>query len=355
MRFKRYHTPGTAPGTLTSPPVDSPSARLRLLRYSARDFEDRTLDSVAECPAPGETDEQIWLQVNGHPDAALLQQLGERYGLHELALEDVLNTGQRPKLETYDDQLFMVLGLPVIRDGHLHVMQISLFVGVGFLICFCPEAEDPFEPVRHRARPPNNGRVRSRGVDYLLYALLDLVVDSAFPVLEQTGDRIEVLEEQLLDKPSRTILSDIHALRRELVLLRHVLWPQREVVASLMRSDLALIEEHTGLYLRDCYDHAVQVLELQESYREMSASLLDVYLSSVSHHTNEVMRVLTVIATIFIPLTFIVGIYGMNFANEQSPWAMPELYWYYGYPVVWGVMIAVVAGLLWYFRRRDWF
>lgn len=354
MRFRRYHTPGTAPGTLASGDPEPAAVHLRLVSYTQTDFDDSVLASLAECPLPDETEALLWLQLNGRPGADLLRDLGQRFGLHDLALEDVLNTGQRPKAEIYGEHLFLVLGLPVIREGRLQVLQVSLFAGPGFLICFFPQAEDPFEPIRHRARPPNNSLLRSRGVDYLLYAMIDLIVDSAFPVLEQTGDLIETLEELLLERPDRNTLADIHRLRRELLLLRHTLWPQREVVATLMRGDMALIEDRTGLYLRDCYDHAVQVLELQESYREMTASLLEVYLSSISHHTNEVMRVLTIIATIFIPLTFIVGIYGMNFSHEGSPWAMPELYWYYGYPIVWGVMLAVVVGLLCYFRHRKW-
>jgi magnesium transporter len=266
----------------------------------------------------------------------------------------VLNSGQRPKLDVYEGQLFLVLSLPQYVDGHLEIAQISIFAGEKYVILFNPLSTDPFEPIRKRLRPPNNHRLRTRDVDYLLYALIDLVIDAGFPVLESIGERIEQLEDALLEAPDRDILGEIHGIRRELLLLRRRLWPQREVVSALLRGDIALIEEQTQPYLRDCYDHTIQIMDLQESFREVSTSLLEVYLSSVSNRTNEIMRVLTIIATIFIPLTFIVGIYGMNFEHGSSPWAMPELHWYYGYPFIWGVMLTLVGTMLWFFRRRGW-
>ena len=354
MSFKRYHSPGTAPGTLRTSSGSEGGVAIRLIDYSEADFVEDELISIADCQPYLSRNTKTWIQINGHPDAALLRHLGDGFGLHELALEDVHNLGQRPKVDIYNDQIFLTSNLPILEDGELRIVQISLFIGADYLICFCPEQEDPFEPIRRRLRPPNNTRLRSRNVDYLLYALLDLIIDSAFPILEQFGDNIEDLEDRLLQRPDRKTLSDIHVLRRHLLLLRRMVWPQRELLASLLRDDIDLIETQTQPFLRDCYDHAIQIMDLQEGYREMTASLLDVYLSSISHRTNEVMRVLTIIATIFIPLTFIVGIYGMNFAHEESPWAMPELYWYYGYPMIWGVMISVTLGMLWFFRRRKW-
>lgn len=354
-RFKTYHPPGTAPGTLTHRESTGPSAlSLTLIDYTDEDFIEEDLASAEACRPYLSRDSKTWIQVNGIPDPGTLQSLGAQFDLEDLALEDVLNSGQRPKLDLYGDQLFLVLSLPLHNDDTVEVAQISIFAGSNYVILFNPLDGDPFEPIRRRLRPPNNQRLRTRNIDYLLYALVDLVIDAGFPVLEVFGERIERIEDELLDAPNQDTLAEIHDVRRELLLLRRLLWPQREVVGSLLRDDLPLIEERTHAYLRDCYDHTVQIMDLQESFREMSTSLLDVYLSSITHRTNEIMRVLTIIATIFMPLTFIVGIYGMNFAHQISPWAMPELHWYYGYPIIWAVMLAVVAAMLWFFRRRDW-
>jgi magnesium transporter len=354
-RFKTYHPPGTAPGTLVpTRPVEHGTLSLYVIDYTDELLFEEQLDTAEACTPYLSRDSKTWIQVNGIPDPDTLRTLGRQFDLQDLALEDVLNSGQRPKLDVYDGQLFLVLSLPQFVDGHLQVAQISIFAGEKYVIVFNPLQVDPFEPIRKRLRPPNNHRLRTRNVDYLLYALIDLVIDAGFPVLEAIGERIEQLEDDLLESPDRDIISEIHAVRRELLLLRRRLWPQREVVSGLLRGDVALIEEQTHPYLRDCYDHTIQIMDLQESFREVSTSLLEVYLSSVSNRTNEIMRVLTIIATIFIPLTFIVGIYGMNFEHSESPWAMPELHWYYGYPFIWGVMLTLVGGMLWFFRRRGW-
>ena len=313
-----------------------------------------SLADAADCRDYLEKESKTWIQVNGQADPDTLRNLGDLFDLHDLALEDVLNTGQRPKLELYDDQLFIIAAMPLFDGENLEVVQISLFVGHNYLICLCPLDEDPFEPVRKRMRQPNNRRFATRQIDYLLYALLDLITDSAFPVLEQFGYQLEEMETELLENPNQRILTQIHGLKRELLLLRRVLWPQREMLTSLMRTDDPLITADTQVYVRDCHDHSVQIIELLESFREMATSMLDIYLSSISQRTNETMRVLTIIATIFIPLTFVVGVYGMNFEHPDSPWAMPELGWYFGYPMVWGVMIAITSGLLWFFKRRGW-
>ncbi|MDH5571934.1 MAG: magnesium/cobalt transporter CorA, partial [Gammaproteobacteria bacterium] len=212
---------------------------------------------------------------------------------------------------------------------------------------------DPFHPLRKRLRK-HTGHIRDQGADYLLYSILDLIIDQGYPVLENFGEQIELIEEELLSSATQKTLAQIHKLRRELLLLRRILWPQREVLSTIMRNEHSLIKKETVIYLRDCYDHTIQIMDLVENYREMAASMIDVYLSSVSHRLNEIMRVLTMIATIFIPLTFIVGLYGMNFHHNESPWAMPELGWYYGYPLIWGVMISIVVGMLIYFKRNDW-
>ncbi|MDY6814400.1 MAG: magnesium/cobalt transporter CorA [Pseudomonadota bacterium] len=351
---KHYHNPGTAPGTLVAPAEKQRPVNLHLIDYSEDHVEEVSLANAADCRDYLDRETRTWVQVNGQADPETLRNLGDLFDLHDLALEDVLNSGQRPKVEIYDDQLFIIAAMPFYDGETLDIVQVSLFVGRDYLICLCPLEEDPFEPVRKRMRQPNNRRFASRGIDYLLYALLDLITDSGFPVLEQFGYQLEEMETALLENPSHKILADIHGLKRELLLLRRVLWPQRELLTSLMRTEDQLITGDTQIYFRDCHDHAVQIIELLESFREMATSMVDIYLSSISQRTNETMRMLTIIATIFIPLTFVVGVYGMNFENSDSPWAMPELGWYFGYPLIWGVMIAIAAGLIWFFKRRGW-
>ncbi|WP_417567155.1 magnesium/cobalt transporter CorA [Marinobacter sp.] len=351
---KHYHNPGTAPGTLVAKSDRRPPVSIHLIDYTDDHLEEVRLANAADCRDYLERESKTWIQVNGQADPETLRNLGDLFDLHDLALEDVLNTGQRPKLELYDDQLFLIAAMPFYDGENLDIVQISLFIGKNYLICLCPLDEDPFEPVRKRMRLPNNRRFLTRQIDYLLYALLDLVTDSGFPVLEQFGDQLEALETDLLVNPNQRTLAQIHGLKRELLVLRRVLWPQRELLTSLMRTEDPLINANTQVYFRDCHDHSVQIIELLESFREMATSMLDIYLSSISQRTNETMRVLTIIATIFIPLTFVAGVYGMNFQNPDSPWAMPELGWYLGYPMVWGVMIVITAGLLWFFKRRGW-
>lgn len=351
---KHYHTPGTAPGTLVSAPESPTPLSIELMDYTEQRVEELALYSAEDCKPFLDRESKTWIQVNGPVDVDTLRNLGTLFDLHDLALEDVLNTGQRPKVDLYDDQMFITTTLPVYNEGRLETTQISLFVGDNYLIGFCPMATDPFEPIRKRMRQPNNRRFVTREIDYLLYALLDLIIDAGFPVLEQFGDELEVLEGELLERPGQETLGAIHRLKRELLIMRRMLWPQREMINSLMRIEDHLVRPDTLVYLRDCHDHTVQIIELLESFRDMATGMLDIYLSSISNRTNETMRVLTIIATIFIPLTFVVGVYGMNFDNSDSPWSMPELHWYYGYPMVWGLMIALTVGLVWFFRRRHW-
>jgi magnesium transporter len=346
---KRYHPPGTAPGTLTA--HDAATAqplKLWLMEYDAATLNEREDISPAECKTFLESATVTWIHIHGSAPPELLRELGASFGLHPLALEDVLNTGQRPKLENYDHQLFAVMSLPVWRGEALSTEQVSLFFGKNYVISFHSGDHDPFEPVRKRLRA-SGGKMRSRGADYLFYTLLDVIIDQGFPVLEDMGEWIEDLEDELLGVPSKGTLSQIHELKRDLLLLRRMLWPQREVVNQLLREDQTLIEETTRPYLRDCYDHTIQIMDLFETYRDMAAGMMDVYLSSTSNRLNEIMRVLTVIATIFIPPTFLVGVYGMNFSD------MPELHWRYGYLVVWLIIIAMVGGMLLYFKRKKWF
>ena len=353
---KRYHPPGTAPGTLQH--RDNPRGvplKISLADYSDSEFKELVLIEPEECRAHLESDSMTWIHVQGDAAPDTLRQLGKLFGLHHLALEDVINTGQRPKVDDYKDQLFVIVAHPVMGSDsrELTMEQLSIFVGHNFLVSFHPGVNDPFDPIRARLRD-HSGRLRDRGADYLLYALIDLVIDEGFPLLERVGGEMDLLEEQLFDTPTPDSLQELHRLKRSLLMLRRILWPHREVVNSLVRNESGIIAEENGVYFRDCYDHAIQIIDLIETCRDLVTGLMDIYHSSVSSRLNEIMRVLTIIATIFIPLTFIVGVYGMNFSNSESPWAMPELRWYYGYPLVWLLMIAVLVGMASYFRRRKW-
>ncbi len=351
---KSYNPPGTPPGSLLAHDRGRLEAlRISLIEYNDSYFEERKAISVDECRPYLATPTLTWIHVQGTAEPEVLHNLGEQLKLHRLALEDVLNTGQRPKAESYEGQLFVVLSLPNFKNGRIDISQVSLFIGADYLVSFHSATDDPFEPVRKRLRE-QTGRLRGLGTDALLHALVDLVIDQGFPVLEGFGERIEELEEELLQHPDKHTLAVIHQLKRDLLVLRRMLWPQREVINSLLRDGHHLIHETTRLYLRDCYDHAIQIMDLMESYRDMAAGMLDVYLSSSSNRLNEVMRVLTVIATLFIPPTFIAGIYGMNF-DRSSPWNMPELGWRYGYAFSWVIMLAMIIGLLVFFKHKRWF
>ena len=354
---KRYHPPGTSPGTLTAPAVKrGVPLTIKLIDFTPTDFTEQDLESPQECQPFLNSDSVTWIHVQGDAEPDTMRELGKLFGLHPLALEDVINFGQRPKVDSYDEHLFVAMVHP-LADGDVHrisMEQVSFFLGPGFVISFHPGEHDPFDPVRRRLRN-HQGNVRDRGADYLFYTLLDVVIDEGFPILEWLGDEIEKMEQELLDNPTPTTLHWLHRQKRELLMLRRVLWPQRELVNTLVRDDTPFIDHDIHVYFRDCYDHTIQIMDLLENYRDTVTGLLDIYLSSASYRLNEIMRVLTVIATIFIPLTFLTGIYGMNFSHPDSPWAMPELHAYYGYPVLWLVMLAIVVGMLAYFKRKKWF
>lgn len=353
---KRYHPPGTAPGTL-QPPVTTPTKppSIHLIAYGDGEILERANVKPDDCIPYLDSEEVAWIHVQGDPDPEMLAHLGAILDLHPLIQEDIVNTGQRPKLELYDtDRLFVVLSQPVFDGSRISTVQVSLFFRHNLVISFHHGTQDPFEPIRRRLRDAV-GRIRQRGADYLLYAVIDTVIDCGFPLLDHLGNELDLLEERVLLELSQESLKLLHGMRREVVLLRRMLWPQREVLNGLLREGETPLSESTHIYFRDCYDHSVQIIELLETYREITISMLDLYLSRASNRLGEVMRVLTVFASIFIPLTFITGIYGMNFSNPDSPWAMPELAWYWGYPMILGVMIAVGLGLLYLFKRKGWF
>lgn len=352
---KRYHPPGTAPGTLVSRTQEpTRPIQVQLLDYSAEGLAESELAGIDNVRERLDAESVSWVRVTGRPDAEWMQQFGSAIDLHPLAQEDILNGGQRPKLEPYDNQLFVVVNIPDSSDGMVSIDQLYLFIHRHYLVSFYTGNHDPFEPLLKRLRTAGT-RLRSHGLDYLVYTILDLAIDKAFPVLEALGLGLESLEEKMMDDPDQSVLHEIHSLKRQIILLRRAIWPQREVINQLLRDEDSIIGEAVRVYLRDCYDHTVQIMDMIESYRDTGASLHDLYLSSASMRMNEIMRVLTVIATIFIPLTFIAGVYGMNFAGESnSPWAMPELRWYFGYPLVWLLFIGIALTMLIWFRRKRW-
>jgi magnesium transporter len=352
--IKKYNEPGTAPGILSAEAAGT-RASVDVVRYSADSYSFESDTELDKALVPAPEGERLWISIRGRPAPEMLQALEKKLRLHNLALEDAIHAGQRAKLEDYDDHLFLVLQRPQWEGSQLAITQVSLFLGENFVVSIDDAGSDTFEPVRKRLETSPNGRIRSSGADYLFYALTDLVVDRAFPVLEGYADELEELELKVMTNPKQGRLLDrLHESRRELVFLRRALWSQRDATTALLRDDLKLIGSTTRLYLRDCADHANHILDLADSYRDMSVAVMDLLLSSQNKQLNEAMRVLTMIATIFIPLSFVVGIYGMNFDTEISPWNMPELGWRYGYPMILLVLLSLGLGMLFYFKRKGW-
>ncbi len=341
---------GLPPGTLVyTGQKKMDSVKITVLDYDEQKFREKQVTKIEDCFEFKATPTVTWINIDGLHDVEIIEKIGRDYDLHPLVLEDILHTGQRPKFEDLNQYIFVVLMMLRLNEENQSVIseQISLVLGSNFVISFQETVGDVFESIRDRIRN-SKGRIRKMGADYLMYSLLDAIVDGYFAILESFGETIESLEEDLVDNPSKSIIHQIHRLKREMIFLRKSVWPLRELISSLERSESKLICESTDAYLRDVYDHTIQVIDTVESYRDTVASMLDLYISSLSMRMNEVMKVLTIIATIFIPLTFIAGVYGMNFHN------MPELQWKYGYPVILLVMAAVSIGMLYYFKRKKW-
>lgn len=355
MAWRRKHrkrTPaGSPPGTMVADPASSPTT-ICIFGYGGEKFIERHVADFQELVSAIGDFETVWINIDGLADISLIQEIGNRYGLHSLALEDVVNVHQRPKVEEFDAHLFIVTRmLPDFKSGETE--QVSMFLGKNYLLTFQERPGDVFEPVRQRIRK-QRGQIREMGPDYLAYALLDAVIDGYFPVLERRGEDIERMEDEVIASPHEKQVSLIHEMKRDLLELRRAVWPQREMLNALMRQEGPLIQQRTKIYLRDCYDHTIQLIDIIETYREICSSLVEIYLSSLSNRMNEIMKVLTIMATIFIPLSFIAGLYGMNFDPKASPWNMPELGWRYGYPFALGLMVATAGGLLLSFWRRGW-
>lgn len=347
---KRSHKTGLPPGTLIHVGErKAEKVKIRILDYDAAQFEEKEAKTIEESFPFKDKPTVTWVNLDGLHETEIIEKLGSHFGLHPLLLEDILNTDQRPKMEDYGDYIFVVLKMlyPGKNKGEIEAEQVSLILGSNFVISFQERQGDVFDPARDRIRK-NKGRIRKAGSDYLAYALLDAVVDNYFLILEKVGEKIEDAEQQLATDPAPETLQYIRELKNEMIFLRKSVWPLRELIGGLERCESTLIHESTGVYLRDVYDHTIQIIDTVESYRDMISGMVDIYLSSVSNKMNEVMKVLTIFASIFIPLTFFVGIYGMNFEF------MPELTWRWGYFALLGFMAIVGVFLVVYFKRKRW-
>ncbi len=351
-----YNPPGSVPGTLRIE-ADAAPPEIELIDYDVDKVVRLANLTPQECKNHLETESVSWVDVSGLGNKELLQELGIVFNLHPLILEDIVNVPQRPKIETYPNQLVIITQMVMLKEQEkgFHLEQVSLVLGKEFLLSVQEEPElDCLDPVRNRIEY-NKGRIRHKDADYLAYALWDAIVDGFFPVLEVYGERIADLEDELISDPTNESLGEIYQIRRELLALRRAIWPQREAMNILLRGESPLFGADAQIYLRDCYSHTIQIIDIIETYRELASGLMDVYLSAVSNKMNEIMKLLTIISTIFIPLTFIVGVYGMNFNPETSAMNMPELNWAWGYPVVWLVMILITVVLVYFFWRQGWF
>jgi len=343
---KRSPPPGSVPGALAIP-AGAPPPRIRVFCFDAEHLEEHDVRDVEELARLRSEQRVLWVDVQGLGDERVLRRIAEIFELHPLLLADVVNVPQRPKIEEYDNvHLIVMRCIECNVRGSVEPEQTSIVLGRQFVLSIQERPGDPFDPVRARLR--SGGSIRRMKADYLAYSLIDTVVDGYFPLLEQLGEDLEKLEESVVGKPQPNALERIHRTRRQLVVMRRAIWPLREELAALARTESTAFSRPVRVYIRDTYDHAMQAVDVVETYRELTSSLMDVYLSSVSQRTNDVMKVLTVVTSIFVPLTFIVGVYGMNFEH------MPELRVWWAYYAVWAVMLALAAGMLVYFRRRGW-
>ncbi|MFO7867010.1 MAG: magnesium/cobalt transporter CorA [Candidatus Aminicenantes bacterium] len=347
---KRSRKAGLPPGTPVYTGEEKPDkVRITVIDYGEDHLEEREISSWGELDGFQDDASTTWINVDGVHKTDIIEFISREFDWHPLVLEDLVNTQQRPKVENHGDYIFIVLKMLTMDEEKKEIKgeQLSLILGNGYVFSFQERKGDIFEPVRTRLRKEKT-HIRKMGPDYLAYALMDVVVDHYFLILESMGEFIEDQEERLLYDPSPQDLQNIHRMKREMIFLRRSVWPLRETVSGLERSDSVLILPSTRRYFRDVYDHTIQVIDSVENFRDLLSGMHDTYLSSISHRMNEIMKMLTIIATIFIPLTFIAGVYGMNFAY------MPELEWKWGYAAVWGVMIVVIAGMITYFKRKKW-
>jgi magnesium transporter len=348
MARRRGPTPGAEPGAMVIAP-DAHRPTIHVVAYGPDRIEERDVEQPADLRGwIGRADTTVWIEVDGLGDELVLSSIGDELGIHPLAMADVVHVPQRPKSELYGDRLLVVAQMARVTDeGEIDVEQVSLVLGPGWVASFQERSGDVFDPVRARLRSPQT-RIRGEGADYLAYALLDAVIDGYFPVIEALAGVIDALEEDAVEQPGRATLARIHTARRTLLMLHRVQWRQRDAIGGLLRDEQMPIGDAVRPYLRDTHDHAFQTLDALATYRDMVVGLMELCISSTSNRTNEVMKTLTIVATIFIPLTFVTGVYGMNFED------MPELGMPGAYPTVWVLMIVVAVGLMVWFRRRGW-
>jgi magnesium transporter len=323
--------------------------KLHILDYNELDFTEKDITTVEESLPFKESPTVTWLNISGVHDEKIINELEDKFKIHPLVLEDITNTTQRPKIEEYDDYLYVILKMAYFNEerAEIELEQVSMIVGKDYVITLQEKEGDILEGLRERIRN-SKSRVRRLGSDYLMYGIMDAIVDHYFTVLEKTGEQFEELELKLLENPNQQLLAKIYSLKHELVFLHKSIWPMREVVSSVQKAEPELVSENTSVYLRDVHDHIIQVAETVEAFREMASGMLELYLTLVSNKMNEVMKVLTIFAAIFIPLTFLAGIYGMNFKF------MPELNWKPAYFIWWGITIALAVGMIMYFKRKKW-
>ncbi len=367
IAFRRRKEAGVPPGSLIyTGTTDARETKITVTDYDRDSVSVYSPETAQACVPFLQSPRVSWINVDGLHDTVLLREIGSVFDIHPLVLEDVLNTQQRPRVQVFDDQIYIVLKILHVADdaaaeplAEIQEEQISILLGRNYVITFQERSGDPFDPIRTRLHA-GAGRIRRMGADYLAYTLLDTIVDSFFSLMERFGEHLITLESSVIESPDREQLQAVYTAKRSLIALRRHIWPMREMVNALVRGDASttetpeIVSDTTVLYLRDVYDHVIQIIDILESYRDMVAALVDLYMSSQSNRMNEVMKVLTIIATIFIPLTFIAGIYGMNFDPDTSPFNMPELQWYWGYPASLAIMAAIAGGMLLFFRKKKW-
>ena len=345
---KNHFKVGAPPGTIIySGEEQTGRVKITLIEYNETELVEKDFYDLSECLDNCDSKFVRWINVDGVHQPELIESIGKRFNIHPLTMEDIVNTNQRAKFEDYDNYVVAIMKM-IDYVEELRSEQLSVVLLEGVVISFQePNGGDAFDLIRARIRQ-GKGRIRKMGADYLSYALIDAVVDCYFTILEKIGDKIEVLEESLITEPDKTTVEQIHNMKREMIFVRKAVWPMRELINNMERCENELIKESTDIYLRDVHDHTIRVIDTVETYRDLLSGMMDVYLSSVSNKMNEVMKILTIITTIFVPVTFIAGVYGMNFDY------MPELHSKWGYPVVWTVMLLIIALLVTYFKRKKW-
>jgi magnesium transporter len=344
------------PGTLVHVGQrDTGKVKITAIDYDQSELKERVLDAPEEAFPFFGSPTVTWINIDGIHDISIIEKIGSHFKLHPLTLEDICFTNQRAKFESFDNYIYILMKMVYLEadNDEIQTEQVSLILGENYVLSFQEKEGDVFDAVRERLRTAK-GRIRKMGPDYLAYSLLDAVIDHYFFIIERLGEKIDILEEDLVGDPSPKSLKGIQKIKKDMLYLRKSVWPLREVISSFHKDESSLVKDSTSIYIRDLYDHTIQVIDTIETLRDMASGMLDIYLSSISNRMNEIMKVLTIIATIFIPLTFIVGIYGMNFNPEKSFLNMPELNWRYGYVFAWIIMLSVAITMLIYFKRKKW-